>query len=200
MDATKAQAASCDCEPFVYMPAWWSSFLFQIFSPRQLSVYYYIAMLGVKDGVSTPTIKQIQSDMGLASDSMVYESLRALEDGGLLRRVRLRNDGGTAQNGYRRPSCESTLITLLEKGTIDSRLRPAGVAQSADVTELAREGLQTLLGSSFNAYLSAVPESRGEVLIRLLRAARDRRVRVPEKQCSCSLEEMGDQNETAAQR
>jgi hypothetical protein len=196
MENTDAPIESCDCEPFVYMPAWWSSFLFQIFSPRQLAVYYYIAMLGVKDGISIPTIRQIQEDMGLASDSMVYEALRVLEDGALIRRVRLRNNGGAAQNGYRRPSCESTLVTLLQRGAIDSRLRPvvAGRAetQSADVAELAREGLQSLLGGAFGIYESAAPELRSEVLVRLLQASAARRSRDSSSQCVCALGESDD--------
>lgn len=185
---------ACDCEPFVYMPAWWSSFLFQIISPRQLAIYTYIAMLGA-DGISMPTVKQIQQDMGLASDSMVYDALRGLEQASLIRRVRVRADGGRAsQNGYQRPACESTLIALLENGRIDYRLRPtlpqAG-PQSEDVTDLARKGLQMLLGDDFLRYESAALAQRRDVLLEMLRDSLHRRERGQD--CSCSRAEFNPQ-------
>lgn len=193
METTQLSVESCDCEPFVYMPAWWSSFLFQIISPRQLAVYTYIAMLGVPDGFSTPTIRQIQQDMGLSSDSMVYEALRALEDSGLIRRVRVRSNGSPAQNGYRRPACESTLITLLEAGRIDHRLRPIDhvpQTKSDDVTELVREGLAGLLGERFPQYQAAPAGDRRGVLLDLLRASLAERSR--RENCTCAFSSDGD--------
>lgn len=179
----------CDCEPFVYMPAWWSSFLFRVIPPRKLAVYTYLAMLGVKEGISTPTVRQIQDDMGLASDTTVYDALRGLEDADLIRRVRLRNDAGVAQNGYRRPSCQSTLIALLEQRRIDHRLRPVAAsgaqAQSEAVTELAIVGLKTLLGDDFPAYASAAPSEGDGVLLDLLRASLAKRRRVANEHCVC---------------
>lgn len=179
----------CDCEPFVNLPAWWSSFLFRILSPRQLAVYTYIAMLGVKENISTPTVRQIQDDMGLASDTTVYDALRALEDAVLIRRVRVRNDAGVAQNGYRRPACESTLIALLEQKRIDYRLRPiersVAAPRSDAVTALAEDGLKTMLGDDFASYTSASPNAGRTVLLDLLHASSAKRRRAANKQCTC---------------
>ena len=171
--ATASVADSCDCEPFVYMPAWWSSFLFRLVKPRELAVYTYIAMLGVPEGISRPTVRQIQDDMGLSSDSVVFEALRALEDLALIRR--LRNAVVTGQNAYVRPACETTLIRLLEAQRIDHRLRPitdGPKKPSDDAADLARDGLKSLLGDQAFAQYEATPsEQRTTMLLQLLRSA-----------------------------
>jgi hypothetical protein len=183
--AVNSSADSCDCEPFVYVPAWWSSFLFQLVSPRQLAVYTYIAMLGVPDGISRPTVRQIQDDMGLSSDSVVFDALRSLEDLALIRR--LRNAVVTGQNAYVRPACETTLIKLLEMERIDHRLRPVNDGaqpKSADVTELARDGLRNLLGDAYNEYAAKPESERRTFLLAALRQSQSGRVRKPGS-CVC---------------
>jgi hypothetical protein len=35
---------------------------------------------GVPDGISRPTVRQVQLDMGLQSDSVVFDAIRKLED------------------------------------------------------------------------------------------------------------------------
>ena len=189
----------CDCEPFVYLPAWWSSFLFHLLTPRQLSVYTYIAMLGADDGIATPTVRQIQTDMGLASDTVVFEALRALEDTALLRRVRRRN--GNGQNAYHRPSCEATIIALLEGRRIDSELRPitetGAETKSDDVAQLAQDGLKKLLGDAYAQYRTAFPSERRDVLLRLLRDSLQRRTREREG-AACFCDNIEPLVETAA--
>lgn len=186
--AVNAPGDPCDCEPFVQMPAWWSSFLFQLTTPRQLAVYTYIAMLGVPDGVSRPTVRQIQDDMGLSSDSVVFDALRSLEELSLIRR--LRNSVVTGQNAYVRPACETTLVRLLETGKIDHRLRPISGnvpdQKSEDVSNLVRDGLTKLLGDAYPEYASAPASERTETLLALLRRsfagrARDTQTCVCEK-------------------
>jgi hypothetical protein len=180
----QAPVDSCDCEPFVYMPAWWSSFLFQVLPPRALAVYTYIAMLGAANGISRPTARQIQADMGLASDSVVFDALRLLEELMLIRR---RRENTSRQNAYSRPSCQTTLIRLLETNRIDSRLRAVteghSHAVSDDIAELVRNGLHGLLGEDFSAYAAAGPAERRDVLISLLRRSLARRARVDD--CVC---------------
>lgn len=188
--ATPTVADSCDCEPFVYMPAWWSSFLFRLVKPRELAVYTYIAMLGVPDGVSRPTVRQIQDDMGLSSDSVVFEALRALEDMALIRR--LRNAVVTGQNAYVRPACETTLIRLLEAERIDHRLRPITDGPrkpSDDAYDLACNGLKSLLGEqAFARYEATPPQQRTPMLLQLLRSAFAQRTRKPNS-CVCEPSE-----------
>lgn len=178
-------ADACNCEPFVYMPAWWSSFLFRLVKPRELAVYTYIAMLGVPDGVSRPTVRQIQDDMGLSSDSVVFEALRSLEDMALIRR--LRNAVVSGQNAYVRPACETTLIRLLETGRIDHRLRPitdGPKLPSDDASDLARDGLKGLLGGDFDEYEATPAEQRTTKLLQMLRHALNERRRNPQS-CVC---------------
>jgi hypothetical protein len=183
-------ADRCDCEPFVYVPAWWSSFLFQVLSPRELAVYTYIAMLGVPDGVSRPTVRQVQLDMGLQSDSVVFDAIRKLEDLRFIRRLRNASGG---RNAYVRPTCETTLISLLENNVIDPHLRPVDDSsqklQSYDVTDLADQGLRLLLGEDFATYAAAAPEDRRAVLLDLLRASLLKRER--RASCVCVDEEKG---------
>ncbi|HLI94588.1 MAG TPA: hypothetical protein VKT72_00720 [Candidatus Baltobacteraceae bacterium] len=184
MDSIETRVDACDCEPFVYMPAWWSGFIFQLMTTRDLAVYTYIAMLGVPDGISRPTIRQIREDMGLYSDTVVFAALNNLEKMSFIRR--LRKGGGATQNAYVRPACETTLLQLLEHGTIDHRLRP--VARSAqipsdDVTELTESGLRLLLGDAYESFASAPVESRKGVLMAALRKLRMERPR--HAACNC---------------
>jgi hypothetical protein len=185
---------ACDCEPFVYLPAWWSGFLFHVISPRELAVYTYIAMLGVKDGVSRPTALQIQRDMGLQSDSVVFEAIRRLEEMHLLRRLRNPRGGG---NAYIRPSCQSSIIYLLETGRVDSRLRPivngSSKLQSDDVSDLVRQGLQMLLGDEFPHYENCTLDERRDVLIEILRRSMASRTRGDSCVCAQNDEEQAQQ-------
>jgi hypothetical protein len=177
----------CDCEPFVYMPAWWSGFLFHLMAPRHVAVYTYIAMLGSETGLSTPTVREIQHDMNLASDTVVFDALRALEDAALIQRVRLRGNGS---NAYRRPACEFTLIRLLELGRIDGSLRPivegASENKSQDATDLAHEGLKALLGSDYERYRATPHRQRRDFLLACLRQRLAKRARHEREWCICS--------------
>jgi hypothetical protein len=180
----------CDCEPFAYLPAWWCAFLFQIISPRQLSVYTYLAMLGAKEGVARPTVRQIQADMGLYSDTVVFNAIRTLESYGLIRRLRSK-PAGPLRKAYHRPSCESTLITLLEQKRIDADLMPLmrteQSGKSHDVQVLTQDGLRLLLEARYEAYQQAPAAERVNVLIQLLREARlERRAQRADGFCACS--------------
>src|SRR5579872_3319291 len=185
MDSIETRVDACDCEPFVYMPAWWSGFIFQLMTTRDLAVYTYIAMLGVPDGISRPTIRQIREDMGLYSDTVVFAALNNLEKMSFIRR--LRKGGGATQNAYVRPACETTLLRLLESGVIDHRLRPvardAPQTQSEDVTELADSGLRLLLGEAYESFVSAPVEDRKSVLVSALRKSQQSRTR--RDGCNC---------------
>ncbi len=196
MELIDAAQDLCDCEPFVYMPAWWSSFLFHLVSTRQLAVYTYVAMLGVGTGMSQPTVRQIQEDMGLLSDSVVFDSLRALEDLCLIRR--LRKAGAAGQNAYARPACETTLIQLLERNLIDAELRPirkgTPIDQSSAVTDLARSGLRMLLGDRFPILAQAPPSTRSDVLLGLLKNSLQSRRRGDRSGCVCDHDERAERS------
>jgi hypothetical protein len=186
-DASSHSNDLCDCEPFVHVPAWWSGFLFHILAPRQISVYTYIAMLGSETGLSSPTVREIQHDMNLASDTVVFDAIRALEDVALIQRMRLR---GSGPNVYRRPACETTLIRLLETNRIDASLRPAtsrGVVRSQGVRKLTREGLKALLGADYEEYRARMPGLRRDFLLQCLRARLAQRIRTEREFCTCSL-------------
>jgi hypothetical protein len=189
----QASTDLCDCEPFVHMPAWWSGFLFHLMAPRHVAVYTYIAMLGAQTGISSPTVRQIQHDMDLASDTVVFSALRALEEAALIQRMRLR---GTASNVYRRPACEYTLIRLLEQNRIDGSLRPISVrgnVKSHTATKLTRQGLKAMLGDDYEPYHALPAAQRRTFLLQCLRNRLAQRARSDREFCSCPLVEPFEQ-------
>ncbi|HTZ54622.1 MAG TPA: hypothetical protein VMB20_06125 [Candidatus Acidoferrum sp.] len=136
-------------------------------------MYLYLTMLSDPRGECSPTIDQIREDLGLYSSSMVFEALAALDDLGFITRIRAAFPGTRARrNLYRRPSCESTLIRLLERGRIDGRLRstnPTRAPASAESQALIYEGLAEMLGEAYESYDGAPTEAeKRDVLLKLL--------------------------------
>jgi predicted transcriptional regulator len=163
------------CEPQASMPAWWSAFLFHVLNPRQICMYVYLAMLSDEKGECSPTIDQIREDLGLYSSSMVFEALSALEDLGFIQRQRQAFAGvRSRRNLYRRPSCELTLLRLLERGRIDGELRstnPTRAPASPESQALVFDGLRELFGDAYATYDRAPQEAKRETLMTLLRQA-----------------------------
>jgi DNA-binding PadR family transcriptional regulator len=162
-----------DCQPLAPIPAWWSGFLFQVLNPRQVCMFVYLTMICDARGECQPTIEQIRDDLGLFSTSMVFEALSALEDLGLITRERRPFPGARAKrNVYRRPSCEATVLRLLERELIDGRLRPAGRADlpaTSESRELATEGLKATLDSNYPLYEATPEDKKRDVLMEMLR-------------------------------
>jgi hypothetical protein len=161
------------CAPSALIPAWWSGFLFHVLNPRQISMYLYLTMLSDPRGECSPTIDQIREDLGLYSSSMVFEALAALDDLGFIIRIRAAFPGTRARrNLYRRPSCSSTLIRLLERGRIDGHLRstnPTRAPASAESQALIYEGLEEMLGDAYERYDRTPTEpGKRDVLLSLL--------------------------------
>ena len=157
-----------DCRPFAEIPAWWSGFLFHVLTPRQLSLYLYLAMLSGPTGVCHPTVKQISQDLGLSSESAVFEAIAALEEQGFILRALRRMPGATPRrNVYQRAACEYTVLKLLELGRIDGCMRPApGFVNemSDDAKALRDEWLREKLGPAFQRYAQA-PDDRKTALL-----------------------------------
>ena len=163
-----------DCRPFAEIPAWWSGFLFHVLTPRQLSLYLYLAMLSGHIGVCHPTVKQISQDLGLSSESAVFEAIAALEEHGfVLRALRRMRGAGPRRNVYQRASCEYTVLKLLEQGRIDGCMRPApGFVNemSDDAKALRDEWLRESLGPIFQRYAQASDDQKTVILTEALRA------------------------------
>jgi len=138
-------------------------------------MYMYLTMLSDERGECSPTIDQIREDLGLYSTSMVFEALAALDDLGFITRIRAAFPGIRARrNLYRRPSCESTLYRLLERGRIDGHLRstnPTRAPASAESQALIEEGLAILLSADYARYQATPEEEKREVLMELLASA-----------------------------
>ena len=173
------QSCSCEtgasdaaCSPFAVIPAWWGGFLFHVLNPRQICMYAYLTMLADRDGRCHPTIDNIREDLGLYSSSMVFEALTVLEDLGFIVRERHAFPGVRAKrNVYRKPSCEATVLRLLERGRLDGYLQPVGPSASpasAQAKELVVEGLQRLLGDAYDRYERATPAAKRDVLLEIL--------------------------------
>lgn len=135
-------------------------------------MYVYLVMLGDPKGECSPTIDQIREDLGLYSSSMVFEALAALEDLGFMLRERQAFAGvRSRRNLYRRPTCESTLLRLLDRGRIDGELRstnPTRSPASPESQALVLDGLRELLGEAYARYDQAPREHKREVLVELL--------------------------------
>jgi hypothetical protein len=163
-----------DCRPFAEIPAWWSGFLFHVLTPRQLCLYLYLAMLGQRTGVCHPTVKQIRQDLGLASESAVFEALAALDEMGFILRAHRRvRTAGARRNVYQRAACEYTMVRLLKLGKIDGSMRPApGFVNeiSDDAKALRDEWLTERLGAAYRRYAEAADEAKPQLLIELLEA------------------------------
>ena len=144
--------------------------MFHVLNPRQVCMYLYLAMLSDK-GECSPTIEQIREDLGLYSPSMVFEALAVLEDLAFVTRERQSFPGVRAKrNVYRRPTCEATILRLLERDRIDGELRPRGGGSPAsqESQALVIDGLRSQLGDDYERYAKATPAARRDVLIEIL--------------------------------
>jgi SOS-response transcriptional repressor LexA len=148
--------------------------LFHILTPRQLCLYLYLAMLGGHGGVCHPTVKQIRQDLGLSSESAVFEALAALDDLGFILRTHRRvRTAGARRNVYQRAACEYTMLRLLRVGRIDGSLRPAPGSVneiSDDAKALRDEWLTERLGSAYRRYAEAADDAKAQILIAALEA------------------------------
>ena len=134
------------------MPAWWRAFLFQTLNGRQLSVYLYLVMLMDGGTACSPTVEEIAKDLGLMSTTQVFEAINVLENYGFILRSRTTPaNGRTRRNIYQRPSCEYTILRLLEDGRVDE--------SSFD------DGLRSLLGKRYGFYAIAPLEEKRATLI-----------------------------------
>ncbi|GAC1491654.1 MAG: hypothetical protein NVS3B17_02280 [Vulcanimicrobiaceae bacterium] len=175
---------SDSCEPLTQIPSWWAGFLFHVLNPRQLSLYLYLSLLSADGGSCHPTTKQIREDLGISSLTIVFEAMSALEQGGFISRSR-RNltELKSRRNVYQRPSCEFTILRLLESGRIDALLRatPGDVNQmSTPARELRDEWLDGVLGPERVRFDEGNAETKTAILLaalqRVVRAHCDDRV------------------------
>jgi SOS-response transcriptional repressor LexA len=154
-----------------------SGFLYHVLNPRQVSIYLYLTMLACETNVCHPTTKQIRNDLRLSSLSIVFGAISVLERYGfLLRERRKLAELNSRRNVYQRPSCEFTILRLLELGKIDGYLRPiSGTVNevSDDSRRLKEEWLKQTLGPSYAVYNAAPAESKAAVLSGLLRTLQD---------------------------
>ena len=139
---------------------------------RQVSLYLYLAMLGGHGGVCHPTVKQIRQDLGLSSESAVFEALAVLEEQGFILRARRRvRTSESRRNVYQRAACDFTVLRLLKTGRIDGSMRPApGFVNemSDDAKALRDEWLRERLGALYHRYAAAPDERKAELLTTIL--------------------------------
>lgn len=103
--------------PFLTFPAWWRRFIFQVVTPRELTVYLYLCSVMDENAIAFPTIDQIAEDLGLTKQP-VRDALRVLHRRGFLL---IRNDDRRKITIYQRPAVAHTLLALLtgSKGAAD---------------------------------------------------------------------------------
>ena len=173
-----------NCHPYAEVPAWMSGFLYHVLNPRQVSIYLYLTMLACESDVCHPTTKQIRNDLRLSSLSIVFGAISVLEKHGfLLRERRKLAELNSRRNVYQRPSCEFTVLRLLELGKIDGLLRPVSGAVnevSDDSRRLKDEWLRQTLGDVYPAYAATPDDAKTGVLAGLLRTVYDRNAKTSE--------------------
>jgi SOS-response transcriptional repressor LexA len=147
--------------------------VFHLLNGRQLALYLYLSMLMGKEQICHPTAHEIANDLGLASSTMVFEAMSALEHGGfILRTRRMVIDLGSRRNVYQRPSAEYTILSLLRTKRIDGLLRPTQSDYSGrpEHETLRDGGLRALLGTDYEQYQSTAEETKTELLEKLMEA------------------------------
>ena len=175
--------------PFATLPAWWRGFIFKVLSPREFTVYMYIAMRAdAQNAIAYPTAREIRVAMNLESDSAVFAALRTLEELGFIRRRAQKLPNRTIRlrrNVYQRAAPEFTLLTLLnrtgdggshgDKGVnelLEFATNPAIVEDPSAVSPVNRDlsgGVKHLLGDEdFNEYALTPDGEKREVLARIL--------------------------------
>ena len=118
-----------DSAPFFGLPSWWRRFMFQVLSPREITIYLYLCSVMDPNAVAYPTVEQIAEDMGVKSRSVVAEGLAKLVELGFL----LRRDDpyiGRVMGKrvvYQRPLPHHTVLHLLRT---DLLTRPIPVSAS----------------------------------------------------------------------
>lgn len=162
------------CQPFTEIPAWWSGFLFHVLNTRQLSVYLYLSMLADESGSCHPTTNQIRQDLGLSSLTIIFDAMSVLENCGfVLRRRQLVPGSNGRRNVYQRPSCEFTILQLLQSERLDGLLRPEPGSvneMSSDARRLRDEWLRNTLDVHYAIYEAAPDQAKRGVLIDILKA------------------------------
>jgi len=140
-----------------------------------VSLYLYLSLLCSDDGVCHPTTKQIRHDLGIASLTIVFEAILALETGGfILRRRQNLVALKSRRNVYQRPSCEYTVLRLLEAERLDALLRPSPGAineMTVPAQALRDEWLKKIIDEPYVAFETADLETKREILLKALRAA-----------------------------
>jgi len=163
---------SDQCKPVSEIPSWWSGFLFHVLNTRQVSLYLYLSMLTSTAFTCHPTTKQIRQDLGLASLTIVFESMSVLENYGFILRQRRKVEHlSSRRNVYQRPSCEFTILRLIELGKIDGLLRPTPGfmnEMSEESAELREEWLENLLGDTYASFSAGTPQEKHTILVAAL--------------------------------
>lgn len=161
------------CAPLAEIPSWWSGFLFHVLNPRQLSLYLYLTLLTGETGMCHPTTKQIRQDLGLASLTIVFEAISVLEqEGFILRRRQNFPELKSRRNVYQRPSCEFTVLRLLQASKIDGLLRPmpgSNNEMSTESRKLRDEWLEQSLGDLKAEYDAGNDGQKQQILMAALR-------------------------------
>ena len=161
------------CAPLAEIPSWWSGFLFHVLNPRQLSLYVYLTLLTGETGMCHPTTKQIRQDLGLASLTIVFEAISVLEqEGFILRRRQNFPELKSRHNVYQRPSCEFTVLRLLQASKIDGLLRPmpgSNNEMSTESRKLRDEWLEQSLGDLKAEYDAGNDGQKQQILMAALR-------------------------------
>lgn len=165
--------------PYFGLPAWWRRFMFQILTPREVTVYLYLCSVMDQNAVAYPTIEQIAEDMAVKSRSIVVEAINRLVTTHFILRSGEPYVGRIMgkRTVYQRPLPHYTILELLKDGLIDENLYPVEILmkkRNYELTsasdEVVKSGLKRVMGNAnYAAYDTLkVPERRKRALIAAL--------------------------------
>jgi hypothetical protein len=153
--------ADKESKPFYTVPAWWRRFIFQVLSPRELTVYhYYLSVLNTA-GVAFPTDPQILADLCLVDSDSVTKGRKQLVKLGFLLKptdAEVSEFSMGSRPVYQRPCVQHTIRELLreqidgELFPTDNKLRTEHAKTSASVVDA---GIKHMLGDAYKHYKNA---------------------------------------------
>lgn len=109
--------SSREIGPFFIFPAWWRRFIFQILTPREITVYLYMCSVMDENSIAFPSIEQISEDLGITK-APIRIAIEALSRRGFLL---VGTDSRQKLAIYQRPSVAYTLLTLLKSEIVEGK-------------------------------------------------------------------------------
>jgi hypothetical protein len=147
--------------PFFTVPAWWRRFMFQVLTPREVTIYHYYLSMMNPVGVAFPTVDQILEDLGLSDGDPIKKAQKRLVALGFLVKPSDQERRAFSLGErpiYQRPCTQYTIRELLRE-TIDGELYPTlnkvRTTLKSISDSVVEAGIRHMLSESYDVYKKA---------------------------------------------